>query len=179
MLSIEECIEILDIDTLCFEEIMTIDCHLNTLSIPEHGITINLNEAQKRLLICLIRQINAKREIINIVWYENHQRISDNNYHQLAFQLRALFQRNGLPANLLVTIPYYGLKLNKNLWRSLAKDMPASDSQQNSQNESQHEPLPTEENSENQQGKLRHADRPSYIFMLSFFMVSLVFYWFK
>lgn len=122
MLSVEECMELLDVETLCFEEFMVIDCNMNTMAIPSMGITLDLNESQKRLLICLIKKVNAKREIINIVWYENHQRISDNNYHQLTFQLRSLFQRNGLPANLLVTIPYYGLKLNENLWRTVVRD---------------------------------------------------------
>lgn len=179
MLSVEECMEILDVDTLCFEESMTVDCNLNILSIAAYGITINLNEAQKRLLVCLIKKINAKREIINIVWYENHQRISDNNYHQLAFQLRALFQRNGLPANLLVTIPYYGLKLNESLWRSLINDAPPSRLAQENKTRSEQSPLPAEKEGDNPEKKSQPGDKPPYIFMLSFFMLSLVVYWFN
>lgn len=119
MLSTEECIEILNHDILELSGGVTLDCNMNMLEIPSREINISLNESQKRLLICLVKKVCNKRDIINVVWYENHQRISDNNYHQLTFQLRALLQRNNLPANLLVTVPYYGLKLNENQWRML------------------------------------------------------------
>lgn len=120
MFSTEECIEILNHDTLVLSEGVIVNCNMNTLEIASRDIIINLNESQKRLLICLTKKICAKRDIINIVWHENHQRISDNNYHQLAFQIRALFSRNNLPDNLLVTVPYYGLKLNEDQWKVLS-----------------------------------------------------------
>lgn len=121
MFSTEECIEILNHDMLELSEGVTVNCNTNTLEIASRQLSIDLNESQKRLLVCLIKKVYTKRDIINIVWYENHQRISDNNYHQLTFQLRALLHRNNLPANLLVTVPYYGLKLNENQWKTLAK----------------------------------------------------------
>lgn len=121
MFSTEECIEILNHDILELSEGVTVNCNTNTLEIASRQLSIDLNESQKRLLVCLIKKVYTKRDIINIVWYENHQRISDNNYHQLTFQLRALLHRNNLPANLLVTVPYYGLKLNENQWKTLAK----------------------------------------------------------
>ena len=126
MFSTEECIEILNHDTLELSEGVIVNCNTNTLEIASRQLSIDLNEAQKRLLVCLIKKVYTKRDIINIVWYENHQRISDNNYHQLTFQLRALLHRNNLPANLLITVPYYGLKLNENQWKTLAK-APAED----------------------------------------------------
>lgn len=121
MFSTEECIEILNHDMLELSEGVFIDCNNNTLEIAARKQSIALNESQKRLFVCLLKKVYTKRDIINIVWYENHQRISDNNYHQLTFQLRALLNRNKLPANLLVTVPYYGLKLNEKQWGILAK----------------------------------------------------------
>jgi|GEM_PF-2870100 len=119
MFSTEECIEILNHDTLELFSGVVVNCNTNTLEIASRDLSIVLNESQKRLLVCLNEKICTKRNIINVVWYENHQRISDNNYHQLTFQLRALFQRNNLPANLLITVPYYGLKLNEKQWQAI------------------------------------------------------------
>lgn len=119
MLSAEECIVLLDCDVLSFEDGLILDCNINKLEAPALNMTIMLSESQKRLMVCLLKKINCKRKIINIVWYENHQRISDNNYHQLTFQLRAAFQKNNLPDNLLITVPYYGLKLNEKICRTL------------------------------------------------------------
>jgi len=122
MFSTEECIEILNHDMIELYDGIIINCNENKLEIPSRDICISLNESQKRLLVCLKEKICTKRNIINIVWYENHQRVSDNNYHQLTFQLRALLQRNNLPKNLLITVPYYGLKLNEKQWLSITDE---------------------------------------------------------
>jgi DNA-binding winged helix-turn-helix (wHTH) protein len=92
---------------------------MNTLVIHNSGKAIILNEAQKRLLVCLIKNITCKRKIINIVWLENHRRIGDNNYHQLVFQLRALLKQHEIPPHLILTVPYYGIKLNEPLLYSI------------------------------------------------------------
>lgn len=122
MLSTEQCEEILDIEYIKFSTFFTLNCQMNTLEIPCKKLTISLSETQKRLLICLTKKINNKRDIINIVWYENHQYVRDNNYHQLVFQLRALLQRNQLPAKILITVPYYGLKLNEPLMKTIESE---------------------------------------------------------
>jgi DNA-binding winged helix-turn-helix (wHTH) protein len=119
MLTHEQCREIIDADRLPFQDIFTLDCQMNTLTLEVNGQTLALNEAQKRLLVCLVKGINCKRRIINIVWYENHRRIGDNNYHQLIYQFRALLKQHKLPAQIVLTVPYYGLKLNTPLLRSL------------------------------------------------------------
>ncbi|MFJ1493427.1 winged helix-turn-helix domain-containing protein [Erwinia amylovora] len=119
MLSVEQCEKILDIENIHYGTFFNLDCQMNTLEIPCKKLTISLSETQKRLLICLTQKINNKRDIINIVWYENHQCVRDNNYHQLVFQLRALLQRNQLPTNILITVPYYGLKINEPLLRKI------------------------------------------------------------
>ncbi|MFJ1228789.1 winged helix-turn-helix domain-containing protein [Yersinia proxima] len=113
MLDREECIQLLSDETLTYKDIFTLQCSINKLVIHASQQTIALSEGQKRLLVALLKDINCKRKIINLVWYENHQRISDNNYHQLIFQLRALLQRYNITGDLIVTIPHYGLKLNE------------------------------------------------------------------
>ncbi|CNJ23594.1 hypothetical protein HB991_15250 [Yersinia mollaretii] len=115
MLMREECIQLLSDETLTYNELFTLQCSVNKLVIHASQQTVTLSEGQKRLLVALLKGINCKREIISLVWYENHQRISDNNYHQLIFQLRALLQRNNVPGDLIVTVPHYGLKLNESL----------------------------------------------------------------
>lgn len=118
MISDEQAIALVNIEKQEFENIFSLDGRLNYLHFPAINLSIALNEAQKRLMICLLNNITCKREIIKVVWNDNHQRIRDNNYHQLVFQFRALLQRNGIPANLIVTVPYYGLKLNEPLLQS-------------------------------------------------------------
>ena len=123
MLNDEQAKALLDINNLNFEDIFIVNCLLNQLIIPSRPITICLTETQKRLLICIFNKINNKRDIISVVWNDNHQRIRDNNYHQLVFQLRNLFRRHGLPPKIIITVPYYGLKLNEPLLRSLQEPL--------------------------------------------------------
>ncbi|QBC03368.1 winged helix-turn-helix domain-containing protein [Enterobacter cloacae] len=115
MLSSEQCKETLDAGLLTYQDVLTLDCKSNTLTFPHQQKHLILNEMQKRLLVCLIKGLTCKQKIINIVWYENHRRINDNNYHQLVFQFRALLKQHQLPAKLIITVPYYGLKLNEPL----------------------------------------------------------------
>ncbi|MRS18699.1 hypothetical protein [Pantoea sp. SOD02] len=119
MLTDEQAQLLLTSGQLNYEDILLLDCAYNKITLPQQSITFSVNEAQKRLMLCMLNKISCKREIIKVVWNDNHQRIRDNNYHQLVFQFRALLQRNGLPANLIVTVPYYGLKLNEPLLREL------------------------------------------------------------
>ncbi|MBN1084713.1 helix-turn-helix domain-containing protein [Erwinia aphidicola] len=132
MLSVQQCEKILDIDHIHFGNVLTVDCQLNTLNVLSRKLSIPLSETQKRLLICLLTNINNKREIINIVWYENHQYIRDNNYHQLVFQLRAHLKRHQLPGDILITVPYYGLKLNKPLLMKIEAESRRNDFRENS-----------------------------------------------
>lgn len=90
-----------------------LDCRMNVLKMYNSKKSIYLSESQKRLMICLINNIHCKRMIIKIVWHECHQRIRDNNYHQLVYQLRNTLSKNEVPGDLLITIPHRGLVLNK------------------------------------------------------------------
>ena len=117
MLNEDKIETLLAIETLHYEEIFSVNCALNQMVIPARSMTLMLSESQKRLLLCLVHKIACKRDIIKVVWKDTHQRIRDNNYHQLVFQIRALFQRHGLPDNLIITVPYFGLRMNEPLFR--------------------------------------------------------------
>lgn len=90
----------------------TLDCRMNILNVHAFGQMIYLSESQKRLMLCLMNDIHCKRKIIKFVWHECHQRIRDNNYHQLVYQFRTTLARHQMPADLLKTIPHRGLVLN-------------------------------------------------------------------
>lgn len=113
--------KLLNVKSIHFDKILFIDCYYNKASLPELKIVFRMNEAQKRLMLCLLQGISSKQDIMQIVWNDSHLRLRDNNYHQLVFQMRALLIRNGLPAELIMTIPHYGLKLNEPLLRSLVE----------------------------------------------------------
>lgn len=95
-----------------FGTLFFIESELNMMVIPATSCVISLNEAQKRLLLCLKNKIERKQDIIRVVWDDPCLRSRDNNYHQLIFQLRKVFQKNGLPDNIILTIPCYGLRIN-------------------------------------------------------------------
>ncbi len=111
-LSHEQCREVFSERILRCQNLLTLHCPMNTLEIHATNDVITLSESQKRLMAALIKNINCKRQLINIVWHENHHQIRDNNYHQLVFQLRSVFQRHNVPGKLVETIPHYGLRLN-------------------------------------------------------------------
>jgi hypothetical protein len=97
-----------------WQDILTLDCKMNVVNVHKVNKCIILSESQKRLLLCLINNIHCKKKIMQIVWHECHDKIKDNNYHQLVFQFRAMLSRNALPSNLIITIPHRGLMLNAN-----------------------------------------------------------------
>lgn len=65
-------------------------------------------------MACLISDGNEKRNIINYIWGETDCKSKENSYSQLVFKTKQLFIKNGLPADLIMTIPNYGLCINKN-----------------------------------------------------------------
>lgn len=106
---------------LVFHDIFTLDSALNTLTWWPDQKIIPLNEAQKRFFSCLLLRITSKRQIIATVWNESYPGVSDNNYHQLLFQSRALLRRYGLPEGLIVTLPYHGVRLNEEKLMALTR----------------------------------------------------------
>jgi len=83
-----------------------------------------VTEKHKRLIICLLKGITQKNDIINVVWYEQGGMVSDNNYHQLIHKFRNLLSENNLPKAMLRTIPRHGAMLDL----TLLPDMPSIES---------------------------------------------------
>ena len=119
MFCAEQCIQQSTSHVIPYLDRLTLHCNANKIYFHATKQTVSLSQAQKRLFYCLLTGINRKRQIINVVWYENHQRVTDNNYHQLLFQTRALLQRHDLPAQLIITLPNYGLLLNEEMLKTL------------------------------------------------------------
>lgn len=88
------------------------DANTNTITFKKDEVVITLTELQSRLIFLLLTGVTKKKDIIKMVWKDNHISIADNNYHQLIYQCRALFNRHGIPSNVLKTIPRHGAKFN-------------------------------------------------------------------
>lgn len=88
------------------------DMDKNTITFKKDEIIIALTELQGRLIFILLNGVTKKRDIIKMVWQDNHISITDNNYHQLIYQCRASFSRHGIPSHVLKTIPRHGAKFN-------------------------------------------------------------------
>jgi len=86
----------------------------NTLRFKKCNDKIKLSKNQSKLMACLISDGNEKRNIINYIWGETDCKSKENSYSQLVFKTKQLFIKNGLPADLIMTIPNYGLCINKN-----------------------------------------------------------------
>ncbi|ELI6452783.1 helix-turn-helix domain-containing protein [Yersinia ruckeri] len=94
---------------------VSVDCCMNKIHFHSRKLTININEKQKRLVMCLFNDVNRKQDIIKVVWYENHKGISDNNYHQLIHKFRMLLTEFEIPADIIKNINRYGLRLDTSL----------------------------------------------------------------
>lgn len=93
-------------------ETLFFDADNNIIMFKENEVVITLTELQSRLIFLLLTGVTKKRDIIQMVWQDNHISITDNNYHQLIYQCRALFTRHGIPSHVLKTIPRHGVKFN-------------------------------------------------------------------
>lgn len=76
---------------------------------------ILLTKRQLNLMNCLVNEINDKERIIDAIWGDGKYKNKENSYTQLIFKLRELFMNHGLPDDILVTLPCYGLCLHKEL----------------------------------------------------------------
>ena len=104
-----------------YKNLLKLDLFSNILLIIPSQQHMKLSETQKRFFSCLMQGVNSKRDIIRYVWSSNHEKVCDNNYHQLIFQTRALLVRFGIPAELICTIHYYGVMINDSVLISLKK----------------------------------------------------------
>ncbi|CAI1000658.1 winged helix-turn-helix domain-containing protein [Serratia fonticola] len=83
----------------------------NKLITKNEKIEAVLGKNQKYLLLCLMKKINEKNEIISCIWDKGN--CNKNSYNQLIYQTRELLARSGFPPNMIVTIPRYGVYLNQ------------------------------------------------------------------
>ena len=98
---------------LIYEDYFTLNCRGNELLFHHNGTVINISEKEKRLLVCLIANINKKQDLIHVIWHENYSCIMDNQYYQIIYKVRQLFVRQDLPW-IIKTICRYGVRLNAN-----------------------------------------------------------------
>ena len=105
-----------------FADSPAITCKGNQMNINNR--IFEVTEKHKRLIICLLKGITQKNDIINVVWYEQGGMVSDNNYHQLIHKFRNLLSENNLPKAMLRTIPRHGAMLDL----TLLPEMPSIES---------------------------------------------------
>lgn len=84
----------------------------SNLFFKKENVSIKLTELQRRFILCLLKGIYKKNDIIRAVWFCNHKTISDNNYYQMIFQCRSLLSRHGIPGEVIKTIPRFGVMLS-------------------------------------------------------------------
>jgi DNA-binding winged helix-turn-helix (wHTH) protein len=90
----------------------TVNCRGNEVFIHHSKKVVNVSEKEKRLLVCLMSNVNKKQDIINVVWHENPNLVVDNQYHQLVYKLRRTLLNHELPHWIIKTICRYGVRLN-------------------------------------------------------------------
>lgn len=93
-------------------EILVLD--VQKLILKKEKKEISLSKNQTRLIDFLIKGVTQKDELIHLLWKENPRKSTENSYNQLVFKTRSVLIDNGLPADFLITIPRYGLCINKN-----------------------------------------------------------------
>lgn len=80
---------------------------------------VTLSKNKKYLILCLMKKINKKKEIISCIW--GGESCKKNSYNQLIYQTRQLLAHSGFPPNMIVTIPRYGAYLNQELLNTKPK----------------------------------------------------------
>lgn len=91
----------------------------NTLIFKKGNDKIKLSKNQSKLMACLISEGNEKENIINYIWGAVDCKSRENSYNQLVFKTKELLKKQGLPKDMIITMPGYGLCINKNYTRNL------------------------------------------------------------
>lgn len=92
----------------------TILFNINKLIMQPDNIELMLSKKQIKLITCLSSNIITKAEIINFIWHPENTHEKENHYNQLVYQTRARLANKGFPDDTIITLPRYGLCLNKN-----------------------------------------------------------------
>ncbi|WP_262197516.1 winged helix-turn-helix domain-containing protein [Serratia ficaria] len=90
-------------------ETLSISLEKRVLFLKEEEMAISLTVLQSRMIFFLLSGVTKKGELIEKVWPDKHVAITDNNYHQLVYQCRALFTAHGLPAEVIRTVHRHGV----------------------------------------------------------------------
>ncbi|WP_261112980.1 transcriptional regulator [Serratia quinivorans] len=85
------------------------------LILESGGIEVVLSNNQKKLFLCLLSDLNDKQEIIKKIWPDMDCKLANNNYAQLIYRTRKLLSKKKFPPDVIITIPRYGVCLNKRL----------------------------------------------------------------
>lgn len=100
------------IESISHLELNKVAIHGEKLKIKNTSTEIKLSKNQKKLLLCLMKKINDKRVIIEIIWGKGECDSNEMNYHQLIYKTRKKLVSKGIPDDFIMTIPRYGLCLN-------------------------------------------------------------------
>lgn len=93
-------------------EMLVLD--VKKLIFKRNNKNITLSKHQTRLIDALIKGINEKEGVMALVWNGKLSKYNDNSFNQLVFRTRMLLSENDLPDDFIITIPRYGLCINKN-----------------------------------------------------------------
>lgn len=66
-----------------------------------------------------MKDINEKSRIIELVWGGEDVNAKEMHYHQLIHKTRTRLTQKGFPNDFIMTIPRYGLCLNKDFLHSM------------------------------------------------------------
>lgn len=85
----------------------------NILVFKKEKIEVILNENQVQLFVCLFNRTYEKKDIIGSIWPGKQVKSKENNLNQLIFQTRALLRHRGISAEVIMTMPRYGVCINR------------------------------------------------------------------
>jgi DNA-binding winged helix-turn-helix (wHTH) protein len=83
------------------------------LFFKKQKITVHLNKNQMKLFSCLFKRMHEKKDIILSIWPVEESRLKENNLNQLIFNTRELLRNSGISEQVIVTMPRYGLCINR------------------------------------------------------------------
>ncbi|WP_198138839.1 winged helix-turn-helix domain-containing protein [Erwinia typographi] len=98
-----------DKDNFFENDMLSLSLEKRVLFLKKTETIITLTVLQSRLIFFLLSDVTRKSELIEKVWPDKHIAITDNNYHQLIYQCRALFTNHGLPSDVIRTVHRHGL----------------------------------------------------------------------
>lgn len=76
---------------------------------------VRLSKNQIRLFSCLLSNRGEKEDVIKFIWGEGFKKENELKYNQLIYRTRTKLIKLGLPKDLILTIPGFGVCLNKTL----------------------------------------------------------------